>query len=62
MAAYSYAGPGQGVEKPEEVITDQYEEFGRERLFVGWQGNGYQEDSCWLVADLDIVCDLSTWE
>ena len=38
------------------------EEFDRERLFVGWRGNGYTEDACWLLADLDIVCKLSSWE
>jgi len=62
MATSSHAGPGEGLEKPEEVIVEQHEEFDRERLFVGWRGNGYQEDTCWLLADLDIVCKLSSWE
>lgn len=62
MAATSHAGPGEGLKKPDEIIVENHEEFGDPRLYVGWRGNGYTEDTCWLLADLDIVCKLSYWE
>jgi|AntRauTorcE11898_2_1112593.scaffolds.fasta_scaffold11629_3 hypothetical protein len=62
MAALSNAGPGTGVNKPEDVIIEEHEEFDCTRLFVSWSGNGYKEDTCWLLADLDNVCKLSSWE
>lgn len=62
MATSSRAGPGEGMAKPEAVIVESYDEFGDDHLFVAWRGNGYREDDCWLLADLDIVCKLSSWE
>nr|BDD45071.1 hypothetical protein 3 [bacterium] len=62
MASVSYAGPDDGREKPGEVIVEEHDEFDTERLFIGWSGNGYQEDTCWLLVDSDIICKLPSWE
>jgi len=62
MAEYSRAGPGSGIETPEDVIIEHIEEFDTTRLFIGWRGNGYLEETCWLIADHANVCQLSAWE
>lgn len=62
MAEYSRSGPGEGVSHPEEIITEEHESFEKDCLFVGWSGNGYTEDTCWILADLNNVCRLSYWE
>lgn len=62
MARVSRAGPGEGVDNADEVIIENHDEFGEERLFIAWRGNGYTEDTCWILSDLDMVCKLSSWE
>lgn len=70
MASSSHAGPGSGVEKPEDIevfhIEPEDDEYmaphERPTLVVMWHGNGYKRDDCWLQIDEDAACDLGAWQ
>ena len=69
MSRVSRAGPGEGVDAPEEIETEIInpadERFGsalqRPVLVVLWHGNGYRRDDCWIQIDRDTVCDLDSY-
>ena len=70
MAKSSVAGPGVGVENPNEVESvhvnsDTDPTVGpdeRPTLVVMWHGNSYNREDCWLQIDEDAACDLTSWE
>jgi hypothetical protein len=66
----SIAGPGEGVEMPEDVnvmdIRKPEESHGSEPgeagLIVLWDGNGYDSNETWLMCHEDLVCNLEYWQ
>lgn len=58
--SYSRAGPGEGVNKPENVSKYNLTRGGkRSGLIIRWDGNGYDRDTCWIRADSKDIISLN---
>lgn len=59
MSDVSRAGPGKGVQKPENVSNYRVSRAGEQSgLIIRWNGNGYDRDTCWIRADIDSLLPL----
>lgn len=68
MADFSNAGPGDGLNKPENIeeyeVTcdeDYADEDEPPMLVIMWHGNGYKRDDCWIQIPKEAACNLETW-
>lgn len=69
MASTSNAGPGEGLDQPEDI--EEYEVSADENygsddeprmIVVMWHGNGYKRDDCWIQIPKDAACNLEAWQ
>ena len=70
MTKKSVAGPGEGIEAPEDITavdvhTNEVSHGspkGESGLVVLWDGNEHDFKSSWIMCEHDAVFDLSLWK